>query len=77
MFINDGTNKNLNFPKILLSKIVVIAIGIIGVSAKPRILQKMFMLRRLMLPLLVNTVPASDSIIITVRIIPIKNGFLR
>ena len=62
---------------ILLSKIKVIAIGIIGVRENPRTLHRMFMLRKFKLPLSVNTVPASDRIIIIVRIMPIKNGFLR
>jgi hypothetical protein len=77
MFINVGISKSICVLRVLMLKIAMIAIGIIGVSAKPRMLLRIFMLRRLILPLLANIVPASDKIIITVRIIPMANGFLR
>ena len=70
-----ASDKSLCVPIILLSKIKVIAIGIIGARANPRILQRMFMLRSSVLPP-VNTVPASDRMIITVRIMPTRNGLL-
>jgi hypothetical protein len=48
-----------------------------GVRENPRIFEKMFMLRRFKLPMLENIVPASERIIIIVRIVLAKNGFLR
>ena len=59
------------------SKIKVIAMGISGVREKPRTLHKMFVLRRVKIPLSAKTVPASDTMTIIVRNMPIKNGFFR
>ena len=75
ILIYVGIKKYLYVLIILLSNISAIAMGIIGVSAKPRILHKMFIPRRFTLPLSVKIVPASDSIITTVRNIVTKNGF--
>jgi hypothetical protein len=76
-FIKEGISQSLWVVRILLSIIKAIKIGITGAREKPRIFDKMFMLRRLKLPPSANIVPASAIIIIIVRIMPAKNGFLR
>ena len=74
---NVGNSKNLLLVKILLSKIRVMARGIIGVRAKPRRLHRILRPRGVEFPLPVNMVPASDRITSTVRIMAITKGFLR
>lgn len=68
MFRKVGKNNSLFIRRIFWSKMEIKTIGIIGVSAKPKTLNKILKLRKSALPLLAKTVPNSAKMIRIVKI---------